>query len=212
MILESKISKRTKMIVFNNPHNPTGTLFSPNDVKKIVDISRDNKIILLSDEIYDNFVYEGKMRSTLEDSDWRDFLIYVNGFSKTFSMTGWRLGYIVAKREIIQKMGVLAANIYTAPTSFVQKAAVKAFDTFDEVNEMVKLFKKRRDVMYDQLIKVKGIEVSKPNGAFYMFPNAGKLLKISGLDVKSFAIRLIEEKGVVTIPGEVFPLNIGKEF
>ncbi|ACP38079.1 pyridoxal phosphate-dependent aminotransferase [Saccharolobus islandicus] len=210
--LQSKISKRTKMIVFNNPHNPTGTLFSPNDVKKIVDISRDNKIILLSDEIYDNFVYEGKMRSTLEDSDWRDFLIYVNGFSKTFSMTGWRLGYIVAKREIIQKMGVLAANIYTAPTSFVQKAAVKAFDTFDEVNEMVKLFKKRRDVMYDQLIKVKGIEVSKPNGAFYMFPNAGKLLKISGLDVKSFAIRLIEEKGVVTIPGEVFPLNIGKEF
>lgn len=127
-------------------------------------------------------------------------------------MTGWRLGYIVAKREIIQKMGILAANVYTAPTSFVQKAAVKAFDTFDEVNQMVSLFKKRRDVMYDELTKVKGVEVSKPNGAFYMFPNVSKILKTSGFDVKSLAIKLIEEKGVVTIPGEVFPLNIGKEF
>ncbi|WP_338601548.1 pyridoxal phosphate-dependent aminotransferase [Sulfolobus tengchongensis] len=210
--LQSKISSKTKMIVFNNPHNPTGTLFSPNDVKKVIDIARENKIILLSDEIYDNFVYEGKMKSTLEDADWRDYLIYVNGFSKTFSMTGWRLGYIVARRDVIQKMGVLAANIYTAPTSFVQKAALKAFDTFDEVNEMVKLFKRRRDVMYNELSKIKGIQVSKPNGAFYMFPNVREILDVSKLDVKSLAIKLIEEKGVVTIPGEVFPLNIGKDF
>ncbi|MEM3938679.1 MAG: pyridoxal phosphate-dependent aminotransferase [Saccharolobus sp.] len=210
--LEDKLSKKTKMIVLNNPHNPTGTLFSYADIKKIVDIAKENNIILLSDEIYDNFVYEGKMFSTLEDSDWRNYLIYVNGFSKTFSMTGWRLGYIVSRREVIQKMGVLAANIYTCPTSFVQKAALEAFNTFDEVNEMIKLFKKRRDIMYEELSKIKEIKVSKPNGAFYIFPNVKSLLETTKLDIKSLAIKLIEEKGVVTIPGEVFPLNVGKNF
>lgn len=210
--LENKITKKTKMIVFNNPHNPTGTLFSPSDVEKIINIAKDNKLLLLSDEIYDNFIYEGRMKSVLEDSDWRDFVLYINGFSKTFSMTGWRLGYVVAREDIINKMGILAANIYTCPTSFAQKAAVKAFETFDEVNEMVKLFRKRRDLIYEELNKIKEIKVSKPNGAFYIFPNIGDILQMKNIDVKTFAIKLIEEKGVVTIPGEVFPLNVGKQF
>jgi aspartate aminotransferase len=211
--LEQKISSKTKMIVFNNPHNPTGTVFSSNDVSKLVDVCYSNKIILLSDEIYDHFVYEGSFKSVLESPNWRDFIIYVNGFSKTFSMTGWRLGYVVADSNVIKKLAILAANIYTSPTSFAQKGALEAFSEFDEVKNMINLFRERRDIMYSELIKIKGIKVSKPNGAFYMFPNLEDIILKANLESsKNFSINLIQEEGVVTIPGEVFPLEVGKYY
>ena len=210
--VESKITKRTKMIVLNNPHNPTGMVFDPIEIEKLMQIAKERNVILLSDEIYDYFIYEGKMKSVLEDPEWRDYVIYVNGFSKTFSMTGWRLGYVVAKENVIKKMAALAANIYTCPTSFAQKGAIEAFNAFDEVKEMIALFKRRRDVMYEELKKIKGIQVYKSSGAFYMFPYVGEVLRKSNLSVKDFSLKLIEEKGVTTIPGEVFPLEVGKEF
>ena len=210
--VESKITSKTKMIVLNNPHNPTGMVFDPAEIEELLQIAKEKRLILLSDEIYDYFVYEGKMKSVLEDPDWRDYVIYVNGFSKTFSMTGWRLGYAVAKESVIKKMAALAANIYTCPTSFAQKGAIEAFNAFDEVKEMIALFKKRRDVMYEELRKIKGIKVYKSPGTFYMFPYIGDVIRKSGLSVKDFSLKLIEEKGVVTIPGEVFPLEVGKEF
>jgi len=210
--VESKITKRTKMIVLNNPHNPTGMVFDPIEIEKLMKIAKERNLILLSDEIYDYFIYEGKMKSVLEDPEWRNYVIYVNGFSKTFSMTGWRLGYVVAKENVIRKMAALAANIYTCPTSFAQKGATEAFNAFDEVKEMIALFKRRRDVMYEELKKIKGIQVYKSSGAFYMFPYVGEVLRKSNLSVKDFSLKLIEEKGVTTIPGEVFPLEVGKEF
>ncbi|QIW24143.1 pyridoxal phosphate-dependent aminotransferase [Sulfolobus sp. S-194] len=210
--LESKINKKTKMIVLNNPHNPTGMVFDPIEIEKLMEIAKEKKVLLLSDEIYDYFIYEGKMRSVLEDPDWRDYAIYINGFSKTFSMTGWRLGYVVAKEKVIKKMAEIAANIYTCPTSFAQRGALAAFDSFDEVKEMILLFKKRRDVMYEELKKIKGIQVHKSQGAFYMFPFISEILKKANLNVKDFSLKLIEEKGVTTIPGEVFPLQVGKDF
>lgn len=127
-------------------------------------------------------------------------------------MTGWRLGYVVAKENVIKKMSEIAANVYTCPTSFAQKAAVSAFDTFDDVKKMIDTFKKRRDVMYSELKKIKGIQVNKSQGAFYMFPYLGEILRKSGMSTKDFSVNLIKEKGVVTIPGEVFPLDAGKEF
>lgn len=210
--IESKITKKTKMIVLNNPHNPTGMVFDPIEIEKLMQITKEKKIILLSDEIYDYFIYEGKMKSVLEDPDWRNYAVYINGFSKTFSMTGWRLGYVVAKENIIKKMASLAANIYTCATSFAQKGAVEAFNDFEDVKEMISLFKRRRDVMYEELKKIKHIQVFKSSGAFYMFPYIGEVLRKSGLSVKEFSLRLIEEKGVTTIPGEVFPLDVGREF
>ncbi len=210
--LENLISKRTKMIVLNNPHNPTGMLFKPEEVVKIQDMARDRGIVLLSDEIYDYFVYEGEMRSVLQDPAWRDYVIYVNGFSKTFSMTGWRLGYIVARKEVIQKAGILAANIYTCATSFAQKGAIEAFNSFDDVKEMINLFKRRRDVMYQELKKIKQFKVYKSSGAFYMFPEVSDLLREWNTDTKGLAVKLIESAGVITIPGEVFPLEVGKKF
>lgn len=209
--LNKKISSRTKMIVLNNPHNPTGMVFNPREIIQIQEIARERRIILLSDEIYDYFIYEGEMRSVLQDPEWRDYVVYVNGFSKTFSMTGWRLGYVVARKEVIDKMSILASNIYTCPTSFVQKGALAAFDTFDEVKEMIKMFKHRRDVMYNELSKIEGIKVYKSPGTFYMFPEVSSIAnKVGG--VKNLSIKLIEEAGVITIPGEVFPLEVGKNF
>ena len=210
--LEEKISPKTKMIVLNNPHNPTGMVFDPKEVERVMEIAKEKRLILLSDEIYDYFVYDGKMKSVLEDPDWRNFVIYVNGFSKTFSMTGWRLGYVIAKENVIKKMAELAANIYTCPTSFAQKGAVAAFDSFDDVKEMISLFRRRRDVMYEELKKNKWIKVHKSQGAFYMFPYVGDILAKTGLNVKDFVVKLIEEEGVTTIPGEVFPLEVGKNF
>ncbi|BBG23812.1 pyridoxal phosphate-dependent aminotransferase [Sulfuracidifex tepidarius] len=209
--LEELITPRTKMIVINNPHNPTGSLFDPHEIERIMEISKERKIILMSDEIYDNFVYEGKMKSALEDPDWKDYVIYINGFSKTFSMTGWRLGYVAAREDIIKKMGVLAGNIYTCATSFAQKGAIASFDSFDEVKDMIELFRKRRDVMYSELQKVKKIKVIKPQGAFYMFPYMGDLLRAMGMEIKDFSVELIKSKGVITIPGEVFPKDVGKD-
>lgn len=208
---KNKITDKTKMIVLNNPHNPTGMVFTPKEIIEIQEIAKEKKIILLSDEIYDYFIYEGEMRSVLQDPEWRDYVIYVNGFSKTFSMTGWRLGYIVARKDVIDKMGILASNIYTCPTSFVQKGALIAFDTFDEVKVMINMFKRRRDVMYNELSKIKGIKVYKSPGTFYMFPEVSAVAeKVGG--VKNLSIKLIEEAGVITIPGEVFPLQAGKNF
>jgi len=210
--IESKITKKTKMIVLNNPHNPTGMTFDPIEIEKLMQIAKEKKVILLSDEIYDYFIYEGKMKSVLEDPEWRNYVLYVNGFSKTFSMTGWRLGYVVAKENVIKKMASIAADIYTCATSFAQKGAVEAFNDFEDVKDMISLFRKRRDVMYEELKKIKGIQVYKSSGAFYMFPYIGEVLRKSKLNVKDFSLKLIEEKGVTTIPGEVFPLDVGKEF
>ncbi|MEM4080458.1 MAG: pyridoxal phosphate-dependent aminotransferase, partial [Metallosphaera sp.] len=194
----SRISSKTKMIVYNNPHNPTGMNFDPKLSEELVKISRERNIILLSDEIYDYFVYEGRFKSVLEE-EWRNNVIYVNGFSKTFSMTGWRLGYIVARKEVIGKIGILASNIYTCPTSFAQKGALASFDAFDEVKEMIDLFRRRRDVMFSELSKVKDIKVYKSSGAFYMFPDFSSILRNTGLDSKGLAIKLIEDSGVITI-------------
>lgn len=190
--LVSKITPRTKMIVYNNPHNPTGMNFNDKLARELVEIAREKRLILLSDEIYDYFVYDGGFRSVLQEA-WRDNVIYINGFSKTFSMTGWRLGYIVAKREVINKVGILASNIYTCPTSFAQRGALASFDTFDEVRRMIDLFKRRRDVMFSELKSLKGIRVYKSSGAFYMFPDVSEILKTTGMDSKALAVKIIEE-------------------
>ncbi|MGC9105659.1 MAG: pyridoxal phosphate-dependent aminotransferase [Thermoprotei archaeon] len=210
--IEREITPKTKMIVFNNPHNPTGTLFSPKEVEELIRIAKEKKVWLLSDEIYDYFVYDGQFKSVLEDPEWRNFVLYVNGFSKTFSMTGWRLGYLVAREEFIRKASALAATIYTCPTSFAQKGALAAFEHFDLVKDMIALFKRRRDVMYQELKKVRGLRVSLPKGAFYMFPNVSEILKKKGWTSKDFSVKLIESKGVTTIPGEVFSPQVGKDF
>lgn len=112
--IEKAVTSRTRMVVINNPNNPSGSVLSPVELEKLYDIVVRNNLILVSDEIYDNFIYEGvKFKSVLQLEDWRDHVIYINGFSKTFSMTGWRLGYLVARRDVIPSMIDLAVTVYS---------------------------------------------------------------------------------------------------
>lgn len=212
--IERAITPKTKMIVINNPHNPTGAVFSSDEVEWVMDLARRKKIIVLADEIYDHFIYDDlKFKSFLSFPDWRDYVLYVNGFSKTFSMTGWRLGYLIARKEVMPRLTVLAVNVYSCATSFVQKAAVVALKKSEEdVNKMIELFRKRRDLICSKLGGVRGFEVWPSKGAFYVFPNVGKVLNELNITVEEFVNRLLISKGVVVLPGTAFPETYGKNF
>lgn len=212
--IEKSITDKTRMIVLNNPHNPTGTVFTPSEVSKICEIAKDNKLLLLVDEIYDNFVYgEVEFRSVLLDPDWKDYVLYVNGFSKTFSMTGWRLGYLVVKKEVASSIVKLATNVYSCPVSFAQIGGITALKgSWEPVRRMIELFKKRRDKMHELLSKIPGFEVWKSTGAFYMFPRISKILKRTGLNVEQFVDHLLYNYGVVVLPGTAFSEVAGNDF
>lgn len=212
--IESAITKRTKMIILNNPHNPTGALFPEHEVSKIYELAKENKLIVLADEIYDNFIYDGlNFKGLLTQSDWRDYVLYVNGFSKTFSMTGWRLGYLVVKEDLAQKLTRFAVNIYSCPTSFAQKAAIEAIKgSWAPVKEMISLFQKRRNLMASLLSKIPGFEVWPSKGAFYMFPNISKFLEQARVSTEEFVEYLINNYQVITLPGGVFPDKAGSKY
>ncbi len=215
--IENAITERTKVIVINNPHNPTGAVFDEQSLRKVLEIAKDHRIVVVVDEIYDNFVYPPrKFVSILQlDPEWKKYVIYINGFSKTFSMTGWRLGYLVADREIIDYMKKLGVNMYSCPPSISQKAGIRALRddvVWDYVKRMIEVFRERRDVMYEELKKVPGFEVYKGDGAFYLFPRIEKTLEMLSMDVESFVNWLIEEHGVVILPGTAFSYSeIGKK-
>ncbi|MCS7107519.1 MAG: pyridoxal phosphate-dependent aminotransferase [Acidilobaceae archaeon] len=200
------ISERTRMIVINSPHNPTGTIIPREQVDEIYEIAKKHNLILLSDEIYDNFLYEPqKFKSVLEFPDWRSNVVYVNGFSKTFSMTGWRLGYLVARREVIPKMIDIAVTVYSNATSFAQKGAVAAIrGSWEPVYEMIEEFKRRADVLYKVLSDSEYIEAYRPEGAFYMFPRVSKFLEKSKMSAEQLVKYLLYEHGVLVLPGSAF--------
>lgn len=208
------ITSKTRGIAIVNPHNPTGAVFSSKEVEKLMDLARDYNLLIIADEIYDNFLYEGAdFRSFISFPDWRDHVLYCNGFSKTFSMTGWRLGYLVARREVTKALTKLAVNTWSCPPSVAQKVGVKALKSdWSFVQEMVSLFDKRRRTLCRELKKIKGFEVWCGKGAFYLFPRISKILKIAGLDVETFVTNLMEEKHVVVLPGTAFPKEFGKDF
>ncbi len=211
--LRSKINERTKLIVVINPNNPTGAVYSESVLRKLIDLAGEHDLAIVADEIYDNFVDGAGFRSVLQDPAWRDTVVYINGLSKTFAMTGWRLGYLVARREIMGKMAELAVNIYSCATSFAQKAIVAAYKgPWKPVREMVEIFKRRRDMLHDRLSRIPGFEVWKPLGAFYMFPRVKKLLDEAGMTSKDLATKLLEEYGVVVLPGTAFPDKAGEGF
>ncbi|MCE4606540.1 MAG: pyridoxal phosphate-dependent aminotransferase [Desulfurococcales archaeon] len=205
-----KITSKTKAIVINNPHNPTGSIFSPSQIDGLVEIAREKGILLVSDEIYDNFVFHGQFKSLLEYEDWRDTSIVINGFSKTFSMTGWRLGYLVARKEAIPRLTSLAVTMYSCAASFVQKAGVTALKgDCTPVREMIQEFRERAQLLHDELSKIPGFESYLPHGAFYLYPRIVNLLKMTGMSTEQFVNYLLEEKGVVVLPGSAFPDKAG---
>jgi aspartate/methionine/tyrosine aminotransferase len=200
--LKGKLTDKTRMIVLNSPNNPTGGVLNAEDLKVIADLASERGIFVLSDEIYDEIVYDGvEAGSMISFENIRDRVILINGFSKTYAMTGWRLGYAVANKNIIEAMNRIQQATTTCPASFVQRAGIAALKGPQEhVKKMVEEYDRRRKYIVNRLNEIAGVHCTMPKGAFYVFP------RFSSLKMPSFeiSIKLLEEEGVCTTPGSVF--------
>ncbi|MBM4449028.1 MAG: pyridoxal phosphate-dependent aminotransferase [Chloroflexi bacterium] len=199
--LKSKVTPRTKLIILNSPHNPTGGVLEEDDIRAIAEIAQKHNITVFSDEVYEHIIYEGKHHSIASLPGMLDRTILLNGFSKTYAMTGWRLGYAVMPPELVEPVVRLITNSVSCTAPFIQYAGIEALTgPQDSVPKMVSEFKKRRDLIVDGLNQIPGISCRRPKGAFYVFPNVRKL----GVDCNQFADYLLNEAGVATLPGTHF--------
>jgi aspartate/methionine/tyrosine aminotransferase len=199
--LKADINEKTKLIIVNNPGNPTGGMFTKEDIYAIADMVRGKGIYVLSDEIYDRIIFGEKPLSIATLPGMKDWTIILDGFSKTYAMTGWRLGYGIMNRELAEHMTMLMVNSNSCAATMTQWAAIEALKgPQDEPAKMVKAFRERRDYMVDALNHIDGIHCVLPEGAFYVFPNISSF----GLSSAEFANRLLEEAGVAAAAGTAF--------
>jgi aspartate aminotransferase len=210
--LKKLITKKTKALILNYPSNPTGATYNEGDLRALVDVAMKGGLLIISDEIYDKIIYDGLIHTpiaTLGD-DVKKSTILVNGVSKTYSMTGWRIGFAAGDKRVIDAMGNLQGQSTSNPVSIAQKAAVEAFGgPQDEVERMRREFEKRKNYIVDRLNKIPGLRCFNPQGAFYVFPNVSKLFgkKHAGLEIRNsvdFTQFLLEEAKVAVVPGVEF--------
>lgn len=197
--LSELISKKTRGILLNSPLNPTGTYLTEKELKAIVEIAEDYNSYIICDEIYSGLVYDRERSPSILQQSY-DKAIMLDGFSKLYAMTGWRIGYAVANKNIIGGMTKLQQNFYICPNSIAQKAAIVALECKKEVEEMKKEFDKRRRFVFNKLCKIEGIKVSEPRGAYYIFPDISSFYQ----DSHSFAKMLLEKAKVALTPGSAF--------
>ncbi len=186
-----KLSKKTKLIVINSPNNPTGAIYPKEDLMRVVGIARERNLLILSDDIYDNFVFDTPSCPCI--GQLYENTLTLGGFSKGWGMTGWRLGYAAGPKEILQQMITLQQYTFSSVNSFAQKAATKALD-FD-VENYIQGYKKKRDLIYDGLREK--FNTQKPQGAFYIFP------EVPGGDGEAFVEKAIQNN-LFIVPGSVF--------
>jgi len=199
--LASLVGKRTKLIIINSPQNPTGGVLTEEDLSIIARTALENDCWVLADEIYSEILYEGEFRSISHNPEVQRRLIILDGFSKTFAMTGWRIGYGIMPAEMAQLLAKIQTNTNSCTASFTQRACLAALNgPHDDVDEMVSRFRSRRDVIVDGLNELPGFRCRKPRGAFYAFPNVTE----TGIDCEVLATRLLEEGGVACLAGTCF--------
>ncbi len=199
--LVDSISDRTKLLILNSPQNPTGGTLTASDLTAIAELAQQHRFYILTDEVYSRLLYEGTHQSILSLPGMKEQTILIDGHSKTYAMTGWRLGYGVAPREIADKITRLTINSNSCTATFTQIAGIEALtgpQTF--VTQMVNEFQKRRDVIVDGLNAINGIKCVKPLGSFYVFPNVTEL----PLSCEEMADYLMDEVGVALLPGTAF--------
>ncbi|WP_153122552.1 pyridoxal phosphate-dependent aminotransferase [Peribacillus tepidiphilus] len=212
--LKEAITDRTKAVIINSPSNPTGMLYSKEELEAIGNVCLERGVLIVSDEIYEKLVYgQNKHVSIAEISpELKEQTIIINGVSKSHSMTGWRIGYAVGNEEIIKAMTNLSSHSTSNPTTMAQYGAIAAYEgPQDAVEEMRQAFEERLNIIYEKLTAIPGISCLKPQGAFYLFPNAKEAAKMTGYsNVDDFATALLEEAMVAVIPGSGFgaPDNI----
>jgi aspartate aminotransferase len=199
--LASLITDRTKLIILNSPHNPTGGVLTKKDVLEIAEAIGDRNILILSDEIYSRLIYDGDHFSIMSVPGFKDRTILLDGFSKTYAMTGWRMGYGVMRPDLAVQMSRLQTNATSCTASFTQIAGIEALrGDQSSVDKMSAEFKSRRDVFVAGLNKIKGFSCRVPKGAFYTFPNITK----TGWPSKKLADALLEQAGVACLSGTAF--------
>lgn len=201
--LREAISPKSKMVILNSPGNPTGTVYTRDELEALVEVALEDDLIILSDEIYEKLVYDDAKHVSIAGLSKAayDNTITINGFSKSYAMTGWRIGYTAAPESIAKSIDSIQSHSTSNPTSFAQKGAFAALKgPQDFLGQMVLEFKKRRHYMYERLIAIEGVSVFKPMGAFYMMVNISKF----GLTSSEFASRLLESQKVAVVPGIAF--------
>jgi aspartate/methionine/tyrosine aminotransferase len=198
---EQKVSKKTKLIIINSPQNPTGGVLERGQIERIAEIARHFRIPVLADEIYRQFLYEGEFVSIAGLPGMKELTIILDGFSKSYAMTGWRLGYGVMPTALAEHLTRLMVNSASCTATFVQLAGIAALQGDQTpVARMVAEFKRRRDLVVEGLTKLPGVSCERPRGAFYAFPNVKALKRPS----REIATTLLEEAGVAVLWGTAF--------
>ncbi len=200
-VLKSNINKKTKAIIINSPHNPTGKVFSPEDFKIISDLCIDHDIFVITDEIYEHIIFDGLKHLSIGSFDsMKERTITISGFSKTFSVTGWRIGYVAANQELMNGIRKVHDYLTVCAPSLLQYAILKAFDLSSVYyNELINRYQKNRDFFHNQLLSL-GMKVFNPQGAYYMFADISQF----GMNDIEFANYLVKDEGVATVPGSSF--------
>ena len=198
--LEAMITPKTKLLILNFPSNPTGGIMTKEDYEKIVPVIKKHGIMVLADEIYGELTYVGKHHSIASFDEIKDQVILMNGVSKAYSMTGWRIGYICAHKDVIKMMGRIHDNAILCAPTISQYAAIEALNNGDKDSEEMKVsFEQRRNYIVSECNRI-GLPCFMPEGAFYVFAN----ITSTGLSSEEFASRLIKEAKVVVVPGTAF--------
>jgi aspartate/methionine/tyrosine aminotransferase len=206
--IAAKITRKTRMLIFNSPNNPTGTVFHRDVLEKLAGLATQHDLWILSDEIYARMLFDGEYQSIWALPGMAERTVIIDGFSKSFAMTGWRLGYAVAAKPVIDAMDMLVLNTFTCAAEFTQLAAVEALrDSTHAVDAMVREYRQRRDLFVAGLNRIPGFRCQQPEGAFYAWVNVAD----TGLAAQEVARLLLEEGGVAGIAGAAFGAE-GKDY
>ncbi len=204
--VEKLITAKTRMIIVNSPNNPTGAVISNDEMERLLALAVRKNVLLMTDECYCQFLYDGRKPFSLAHSGNRDVLITVGSLSKTYAMTGWRVGFALGSKNLLSNMLKLQSHSTSNPTSISQKAALEALrGPQDSVQTMLAEYQRRRDKIVAGLRAIPGIKCAMPEGAFYVYPNVSAYLKKDGVaDCKGLVDRLLEEAHVAVVPGPGF--------
>ncbi len=206
-LLEQHITPKTKALVLNSPSNPTGMVYSKEELEMVADVAIKHDLLVISDEIYEKLLYNGATHISIASlPEMRERTVIINGVSKSHAMTGWRIGYAIGPKEIIAAMTNLASHSTSNPTSIAQAASVAAYAEGDApVEAMRVIFEERLEKIYARLIEIEGLTCLKPEGAFYLFPHAKQAAEMCGFDnVDDWCTAVLSEAKVALIPGSGF--------
>jgi aspartate aminotransferase len=209
-MVSKAVTSKTRVLIVNSPSNPSGAVLDDDEFVRIAGICRDQSVVLMSDECYCHFLYDGRRPfSIASHAEFKNSTVIVGSLSKTYAMTGWRVGFTLGDRRLIKEMGKLQSHSTSNPTSIAQKAGVEALNGPQEsVAGMLAEYARWRRYVIDRLRAIAGVTCAEPGGAFYAYPNIGATFGPGGVDDSvQFAVRLLEEARVAVVPGAAFGTN-----